>query len=230
MEKSLEQTFYCNHGHPEIQAVAAGLKSGESDPAAIAKRTFYFVRDRFPFGFDLYQRKASEILKNGYGVCWNKSLLLTALLRCNGIPAQFGSIPLKRSFVRPAVGAWHRLANHPYHHCLVHAWLNDRWTILDAVLDPKTYETFFRPLGVKWGIDWNGNEDVRLYTESVLGPAVVHDDIDAALDNKAGNKELPKFMAHLGNWNINRQMWKKTGGPKAIESALGDYAGLEVTP
>jgi len=76
MEDTLQQTFYCDHDHPDIQAVAARLKAGDKDPVTIAGRTFYFVRDKFPFGFDLYQRKASETLKRGYGVCWNKSLLL----------------------------------------------------------------------------------------------------------------------------------------------------------
>jgi transglutaminase-like putative cysteine protease len=174
MEDALRETFYCDHAHPDIRAVAAGLRAGEEDPAAIAERAFYYVRDSFPFGFDLYQRKASETLKRGYGVCWNKSLLLVALLRCSQIPARFGSIPLKRIFVKPAVGAWHRLANNPFNHCLVHAYLNHRWTILDAVLDKRTYEAFFLPLAVEWGIDWNGEDDVRLYTESVLGSPVMH--------------------------------------------------------
>jgi len=210
MEDALQRTHYCDHGHPDIQVVAAGLRGGDEDPAAIAGRTFAFVRDGFPFGFDLYQRKASETLKRGYGVCWNKSLLLTALLRCNQIPARFGSIPLKRSFVKPAIGAWHWLANDPFNHCLVHAHLNHRWTILDAVLDRRTYEAFFLPAGVEWGIDWNGREDVRLFTESVVGPSEMRPDIDAALDEKVGNTELPKYLALVGNRHVNRKMWKRT--------------------
>ena len=224
MKDALRETFYCDHAHLDIRAVAAGLRAGEEDPAAIAERAFYYVRDGFPFGFDLYQRKASETLKRGYGVCWNKSLLLVALLRCNQIPARFGSIPLKRSFVKPAVGAWHRLANNPFNHCLVHARLNHRWTILDAVLDKRTYEAFFLPVEVEWGIDWNGEDDVRLYTESVLGSPVMHPDIDATLDNKVGNAELPRFLAIIGNDHVNRQMWKKAEalvGMPALEDAEG---------
>ena len=210
MAEALHQTFYCDHDHPDIQALAATLQGTEADPVAVAQRTFSFVRDRFPFGFDLYQRKASESLKRGYGVCWNKSLLLVALLRCNQIPAEFGSIPLKHSFAKPAIGAWHHLANNPFNHCLVHAFLNKRWTILDAVLDRRTYEAFFLPVGVDWGIDWNGKDDVHLFTESVLGPPVIYRDIDTALNQKVGNVEWPKFLASIGNWQINKQMWKRT--------------------
>ena len=211
MKDALQQTSYCDYGHPDIQAVASSLRSDEKDPAAIAAQTFYFVRDSVSFGFDLFQSKASDTLKRGYGACWNKSLLLIALLRSNQIPAQFGSIPVKRTFIKPAIGYWHWLANTPYNHCIVHAYVNHRWTILDAVLDKQTFKTFYLPSGVEWGIDWNGKDDVCLYTESISGPAVWYTDIDVTLDNKVGNTELPKALAAIGNMFFYRQMWKRTG-------------------
>lgn len=147
MQDSLDIIIYCDHGHPEIKAAAASLKAHEADTVAIARRTFYFVRDTITFGFDLYQRSASETLQRGFGACWNKSLLLTALLRCNQIPAQLGDIPLQRSFIKPAIGFWHWLANNPFNHCLVQVYLNGHWIILDAVLDKWTYETFLCTIG-----------------------------------------------------------------------------------
>lgn len=215
MKDSLQETFYCDFGHPKIQSAAAGLKAGEEDPLAVAKRTFYFVRDEFPFGFDLYQRKASETLKRGHGVCWNKNLLLTALLRCNQIPARFCSVPLKRTFVKPAIGTWCLLANDPFNHCLVQVFLNSRWTMLDPTLDTKTYQAFFRPRGIEWGIDWNGLDDLRLYTESIVGEVVIHTDIDAALKEKMGNKEAPRLLALALNRSLNRKMWKRVGAHAA---------------
>lgn len=211
MKDALIASFYCDCSHPHIKAVAADLKRGSEDPVVVATRTFYFVRDKCLFGFDMFNRKASETLQRGYGACWNKSLLLIALLRCNQIPARLGSIALKRTFIKPVIGAWHWLANCPYNHCLVHAYLNDRWTILDVPLDKGTYDTFFRPAGAKWGIDWNGKDDVRLYTESVVGPAIVYSDIDNALKEKVGNLELPKFIASFGNRCVNRNLWKRVG-------------------
>lgn len=211
MKDALIPSFYCDYSHPHIKAVAADLKRGAENPVAVASRTFYFVRDKCLFGFDLFNRKSSETLQRGYGACWNKSLLLIALLRCNQIPARLGSIALKRTFIRPAIGAWHWLANSPYHHCLVHAYLNDRWTILDVPLDKGTYDTFFRPAGVSWEIDWNGQDDVRLYTESVVGPAIVYVDIDSAIKEKVGNLELPGLLASIGNRYVNRTLWKRVG-------------------
>jgi transglutaminase-like putative cysteine protease len=226
MEDALRRTFYCDHGHLDIQAVAASLRASEEDSVAIAMRTFYLVRDRFPLGADLYQRKASETLKRGYGACWNKSLLLVALLRCNQVPARFGSVPLRRNFVKPVMGFWHRLANNPYNHCLVHAYLNHRWAVLDAVLDKRTYEACFLPLGVKWGIDWNGENDVCLYTESVVGPTVMHIDIDAAINDKVGNTELPHYLAIVGNWFVTREMWTRSANHSAtsvVDHAAGSH-------
>lgn len=207
----LAATFYCDHGHHLIQHTAKRLRTGNDDPTAVARQTFQFVRDRILFGFDRFQRKASETLKKGYGVCWNKALLLTALLRANGIPTQFASIPVKRSFIKPAIGGWHRLANHPYHHCLVRAEIAGRWTLIDPVLDLKTFAAFFLPLNPAWNIEWNGWDDMRLYTDSVTGPVRIHEDIDAALDGKVGNTELPAFLAWIGNSYVNSRMWKRAG-------------------
>ena len=50
---------------------------------------------------------------------------------------------------------------------------------------------------------------MRLYTESILGPPVRHPDIDAILEKRVGNRELPGYLATIGNGYINRQMWRK---------------------
>lgn len=211
MEDALKETCFADTMHPDLRKVAEELRAGDGDPVRIAERTFSFVRDDIRFGFDLYRRKASDVLKRGHGVCWGKALLLTTLLRCNRIPARFGSIPVKNSFVAPAIGTWSVLANNPFNHCLTIAWLNDRWTMLDAALDRRTYEAFFAPAGVKWGIDWNGWDDVRLYTESIVGAVEAHLDLDAALHGRVGNTELPGPLALLGYRHVNGRMWKRAG-------------------
>lgn len=214
MEDTLQKTYYCNYGHPDIHKIANSLKENDDNPAIIAERTFYFVRDSINFGFDLFQTRASDTLKRGYGACWNKSLLLIALLRCNEIPALFGSIPLKRDFIKPVIGFLHLLANTPYNHCLVHAYINNRWIILDPVLDKKTYETFFIPMSVEWGIDWNGEDDVNLYTESIQGSPTIHSEIDKAVNERVGNSEPPRPIAIIGNRLVNKHILRK------IDSAI----------
>lgn len=204
-------SFYCDYDHPDIRLTAQKLKGDQTNPIIITRQTVYFVRDHITYGFDLYQRKASEVLKRGYGVCWNKALLLTALLRSNGISSHFCSIPLKRTFCKPAIGVFYLLANTPFNHCLVSAHLNDRPTILDVVLDTNTFETFYQPIGPLWNIEFNGKDDMRLFTESITGPLETHCDIDLALNQKVGNLELPKFIAPIAYQQVNRWMWRKTG-------------------
>ncbi len=207
--RDLMETFYCDYNTPAIQKLAGVIAENTENSLEIAEKSFLFVRDRIPFGFDLYKRKASETLSSGFGSCWNKALLLTALLRCNKIPANFGSIPMKRTFFSPVIGTMNFLMNNPFNHCATHALVNSRWIILDSVLDPKTYNSFFKPAGVKWGIDWNKKDDCRLYTESVLGPMEIHNDIDDAIAKKAGNTELPEFLASFMNRLLNKKIWKK---------------------
>lgn len=211
MKRTLEQTYFCDYNHPSIQNLAQELSEHTTDPVEIAKKTFYHVRDNIVTGYDLYRTKASDILKKGYGVCWGKSILLMALLRYNKIEAQFGTIPVHRKFIEPLIGNFYHLVNSPYHHCVVHAFLNDRWTILDAILDKKTYDAFFVPKKIQWGIDWNGKDDCKLYTESVVGDPVIHENTDDTIKRKAMNTELPAFMALPLFDFLNKRIWKKTG-------------------
>ncbi len=211
MTGALESTYYCDHNHPDVCEVARNIRKTRNTTESIVSETFLYVRDDIAFGFDLFEQKASETLKKGYGACWNKSLLLVALLRCNNIPAHFCSVPLKRDFIKPAIGLWHILANSPYNHCLVQVNVNDKWTIVDAVLDKNTFESFYAPLGVSWEIDWNGKDDMRLYSDSILGQIKVYHDIDKTINMHVGNKELPTPLAKAGNGLVNKIMWQKTG-------------------
>lgn len=211
MKETLKETYFCDYNHPAIRKLAHDLAEQTSDPMDIAKKTFYYVRDNIITGYDLYKMKASDILKKGYGICWGKSTLLIALLRCNKIEAQFGTVPVHRKFIEPLIGNFYRLANSPYHHCIVHALLNGRWTILDPVLDKKTFETFFVPRKIAWGIDWNGEDDCSLYSESILGSPEIHADIDGTIRNKAGNSEPLEFIAKKVNHFLNQRIWKKSG-------------------
>jgi transglutaminase-like putative cysteine protease len=210
-KEALGATHYCDYDHSKIRLLTSKLRAASSSEREIAQQTFLYVRDKIPFGFDLYRRKASEVLDRGHGVCWNKSLLLTALLRGNGIPAHFGSIPLRRTFVEPVIGNLYRSLNEPFNHCLVHVWLEERWLVLEPALDPKTYNTVFHPLNVPWGIDWNGKDDCHIYTESILGPPVMHFDIDATINNFCGNKQPAKPLALIANRHLNKGLWKKAG-------------------
>lgn len=91
MEQYLRRTEVMDYDHPEVGNLARALADGVSDPTAVAKRSFEWVRDEIRHSGDFRVNQptcaASEVLRHGAGWCFAKSHLLAALLRANGIPA-----------------------------------------------------------------------------------------------------------------------------------------------
>jgi len=77
----------------EITALAYEIKSCSKDEISYIKNAFEYVRDNISHSADIRGRvvtcKASEVLRAKEGICYAKSHLLAALLRCNQIPAGF---------------------------------------------------------------------------------------------------------------------------------------------
>lgn len=77
--------------HADVLAKAREIAGNETDPTAVAKKCFEWVRDKIEHSVD-YRRNpvtcaASQVLREGTGYCYAKAHLLAALLRANGIPA-----------------------------------------------------------------------------------------------------------------------------------------------
>ena len=68
------------------------FKNAENELGYI-KTVYEFVRDNISHSADINEDnitcRASEVLKAGHGICFAKSHLLAALLRCKGIPTGF---------------------------------------------------------------------------------------------------------------------------------------------
>lgn len=204
----LQKSVYCDFDHPGISALAKTLAKGEPDPANLTAATFSYIRDNIRFGFDLVQVKASQTLAKGYGVCWNKALLLVALLRSNKIPSRMAYHPVRREFMRPALGEACQTLTETINHCFAQVQLKGEWVTVDATLDTPTYRKLFEPSRVSWTIEWNGKQDMELYTEHIAGPVVVIEDIDAAIQQDLGNIFPPPSEAEAFFGHANRQMWQ----------------------
>lgn len=209
--QKLDASQYCDVDHPLILERAHTLALEAESPDQVADNTFRWVRDQIPFGFDLIKVKASETLQKGYGACFNKSLLLVALLRANGIPAWFCSVPVSRWFMKPYIGLQCLLINNPFHHCLALVSLGGQLSFAEPTLDRGTYESLYRPLGVNWGIDWRPGQPNFLYAEHLMGEPQVHRDIDQAINQNVGNTLLPAPLARAMCRRINRKAWAKIG-------------------
>jgi transglutaminase-like putative cysteine protease len=207
-----EATSFCDFDHPAVSSLAKKLAGGETDHGKIAAAVFLYVRDNIRFGIDSVQVKASETLTKGYGACYNKALLVTALLRSHGIPARLAYNPVRREFMRPAMGEACETIQEPFHHCFVQVRLDDRWIAVDATLDARTYRKLFVPHGVTWGIDWNGKDDMRLYADDIVGPTEYVEDTDSAIRRDVGNAMPQPAHADALFGPVNQQMWRAIDG------------------
>ncbi|MGF1514358.1 MAG: transglutaminase family protein [Elainellaceae cyanobacterium] len=93
MKPYLKATSIVDWTHPAVLAQAKQLAANASDPEAVAKACFEWVRDEIRHSCDHQLSpttcRASDVLARKSGYCYAKSHLLAALLRANGVPAGF---------------------------------------------------------------------------------------------------------------------------------------------
>lgn len=110
---------------PSIEEAVEQLTAGLRDNASKAQAIYEFVRDQIFHSFDISATtvtiKASEVLEKGHGICYAQAHLLTAMMRCAGIPA--GLCYQLKKFED-------RLVVHGY--CAVYIDSIGRWIRLDA--------------------------------------------------------------------------------------------------
>ncbi len=209
---NINETVFCDINHTAVSGLAKKLAGDEKDRGKITQAVFKHVRDNIRFGFDLVQVKASQTLEKGYGVCWNKALLMVALLRANQVPARLASNSVQREFMKPVMGDACQTLPETINHCFAQVQMDSDWVCVDATLDAATFEKFFVPYGVAWGIYWNGTQDLRLYTDHIVGPVESIEDIDAAILQDVGNVMPPPAEAELFFGSVNQQMWQAIDG------------------
>ena len=93
MEKYLEADSIINYENEAIIQLADTLYEKSENELEYIKSAYEFVRDSISHSADIGVNKltctATEVLEAGHGICFAKSNLLAALLRCKGIPAGF---------------------------------------------------------------------------------------------------------------------------------------------
>lgn len=92
-EEYLEETEYVDFSNDEIKKLADSLKNESHDEIELIQNTYQYVRDVIKHSWDVQDKRvtvsASDVLREGVGICWAKANLLAALLRANGIPTGF---------------------------------------------------------------------------------------------------------------------------------------------
>ncbi len=118
-----------DYKNKRIQLLCNELWEKSEDKTDYIKNAYEYVRDLIFHSADINSNditcSASEVLRAGHGICFAKSHLLTALLRCKGIPA--GMCYQKLTFYNKeqATLVYHGLNGVYLEEC-------DKWIRLDA--------------------------------------------------------------------------------------------------
>lgn len=93
IDKYLKADEVIDYGNKAIMELADKLFEKANTELDFIKMAFEFVRDNIYHSADINKDvitcNASEVLNTGHGICFAKSHLLAALLRCKSIPAGF---------------------------------------------------------------------------------------------------------------------------------------------
>lgn len=93
LSQYLEYSKYIDFDNAEVRRKAWELRSVSSTEIELIQSTYYFVRDEIKHSWDVQDKRvtvsASDVLREGVGICWAKSNLFAALLRANGVPCGF---------------------------------------------------------------------------------------------------------------------------------------------
>ncbi|MFZ2239433.1 MAG: transglutaminase family protein [Gordonia amarae] len=93
LDEYLADDAYVQLSNPAVRALARELRERSADDAAFARAAFEWVRDEVGHSFDVSDPRvtltAGEVLEHRVGLCYAKSHLLAAVLRCEGIPTGF---------------------------------------------------------------------------------------------------------------------------------------------
>ena len=93
IDEYLKEDSVIDYGNEIITGLADALYQGAGSEVEYIKKAYEFVRDNVSHSADknedILTCSASEVLKAGHGICFAKSHLLAALLRCKSIPTGF---------------------------------------------------------------------------------------------------------------------------------------------
>lgn len=201
--------------HPGIRTEASRLSAQSRSPLELVKNTYEFVRDAVSHSADVQGTRvtcnASDVLEAKEGLCYAKSHLLVALLRCNAIPAGF-CYQLLRLFPAPDTPL--------VLHGLVAVYVESvrRWIRLDARGNKNGIDAHFSTVHEQLAYRVNpehGEIDFPIVfaapDDNVIGALTTYRTLDELYDN------LPQFPAKM-DWC------------RSIDAESARQARLDVNP
>lgn len=200
MDHYFEASEVIDYTSPVVQDAAIRLcKTGVSETSQ-AQITYEYVRDKISHSNDIPEAKrqvactASEVLEKGQGLCYAKSHLLTALLRCQRIPCGlcYQRLNTEDSYVL---------------HGLVAVWLREqkKWIRLDARGNVGSIKAQFSIGREKLAYSIRTSQGERDYPYIFCSPYYEVIDVLKGYDNyRELSENLPTSLQHCDCLNMER--------------------------
>ncbi|WP_278600481.1 transglutaminase-like domain-containing protein [Clostridium tertium] len=228
MDKYLEETKLLNFSSICISDLIRKQRWMQLSDYNKILKIYNYVRDDIEFGYNEDDAiTASNVLKDGYGQCNTKGILLMALLRAVGIRCRIHGFNIDKSLQKGAMkGFYYSLAPNEIVHSWVEVYYNSKWYNLEGVILDIKYlnklqnkfssctnsfcgygvatKDFQNPI-----INWNEN-DTYIQKEGIVRDFGIFDNPDEFLKRHSQVMSSIKkfiyrnFIRHLMNRNISR--------------------------
>jgi transglutaminase-like putative cysteine protease len=231
----LRPGFFADSGHPAVVAFAREAAGGASDPAEVARRLFYAVRDGIrydPYSIEFTRRgfQASRCLERRVGFCVPKATLLAACARALGIPARLGFADVRNHLASPRLLALMETDTFVFHG-YAELLLGERWVKATPAFNRGLCDRFRVPC-----LEFDGRNDAlfqpfdpggRRFME-YLRDRGVHADVPFDEIVKAFREAHPKLFARLAGAGGEDGMFAGGGGAVRPDGEPGDRGGRSV--
>ena len=141
MDKYLAPTALLDFEHPDIQALVEQRSWGELFLFDRIGAVYTFVRDEIEFGYNRADDiGASQVLRDGYGQCNTKAILLMALLRAVKVPTRFHGFTIEKSLQRGVVPELiYPITPDNIVHSWVEVYFDGKWLNLEGFILDRAY-------------------------------------------------------------------------------------------
>ena len=132
----LSEPKLLDFSNKNIQKLILDNKWNELSDVEKVKSSYNFTKEKILFGYNKDDcLKASEVLKDGFGQCNTKSILLMALLRALKIPCRIHGFTIDKKLQKGSmIGLVYKLAPKEIFHTYVEVYVNNRWYDLEGVI------------------------------------------------------------------------------------------------
>lgn len=136
MKRYLQATKLVDFNHRSIQYLITKKQWKQINDDEKIRQVYDYVRNEIKFGYNRRDDiSASEVLKDGYGQCNTKSILLMALLRGAGIPCRIHGFYIDKRMQKGALtGITYLFAPKKIVHAWTEVYFNHEWQALEGVI------------------------------------------------------------------------------------------------